>query len=964
MYKYFLVFLCFPLFLKAEIHDAVTDSKSETNAQQSPSIPDHEIALTNAIRELLRTKGITMSGEYTPQLCAITRTQNKVMIEDRVFSHEPQNFNMRAKVSKAVSAGGRYYAENIAMNGFGGTLEQRAAMCAQQWWNSAGHRNNMVKKHDNYCHSMQMVGNKTWCTSGYSSKIKVGPEVPTPTQQENSSEQNAPPSPLLVVGTEPKEGEVNPFPQLRLDKQANQVHGKTVDGKTVPIHFNAAGIPIGGARGEYTLSNETIDDLYHYYKSRPVTHSRPLVSKFMNWASKPTQKTEPWPAWKCEDAPEAKGLSPITKSSFEIQMFEGEENTGSCTANLVSKQKLSDGKCEFGMASAAHCMIPKEHMDKKNYSKNILTKIKTRFGDIPINGNLDFPEDYRGMEHVAAKSDVALVRFRSSCDTAEDSTILKIADTMPVQGATFSLAKRDESHTHGTIKYSEDSYGDVNGYLSGPIGERGDSGGAIISNGEFVGVLGRSIWIQSGPGITQRDTFFRDVRFFRQGNEWIKRTLASCYGGETSQSRIKPREVNNQNATNQTPSQNAPTPKPDAKKSETAQATPLASDIEWRTDGMWGKDVNGNTVPLVIHNTTGELLGGEKGEHQVSNNAKQQLYDYVNKYPERFTAAEKAHFKPFLDNWSKKLKGVKTEIKPAQLKPEEQKQNTKDNTPPGDKILEPQRSQSTNTAFSDPLSQLDCKKTPVSTKYSESRYGSVLADIFNHAIAEKGYQPIHLSGDPVTQAHETTHGINSVMRNKPEYLFSRPTGPGITSGFGNSFYIERGCSVVMPEPYKTRKSWVLQSVPKSLQFSRKDTYIRGQLSFEDRPLNLMDEFSAYINGSRTAVDQNKRGIWRDLGRDSITGAVEFIPMALGLGMTFAKHEPEYFKQSPQFLNLLKVQIERAVTVYNDASKIPGMLKQTESTVLNNLKNAADAEPMRVWVKKTYGEEWAKTVLGI
>lgn len=974
--KFFILLLLIPFSLYAEHKVSVTKERAADQIDQGPSIPAHEVALMNAIKARLELNKIQMPGEYTPTLCAITRKHNEVMRRDRVFSHNPSNYSLRSKNNEAIRAGGNGYAENIAWDNKGGTLEQRAERCATMWWFSRGHHANMVAKHGNYCHSMLVDGDQTWCTSGYSTGIKVGP-VSTVESQTRTSEL---PSPLLKVGEKAEPN--SPFPNLRLNEQAQQIHGKTIEGNIVPIHFSASGIPIGGARGEHTLADETVDDLYHYYQGRPSSHSRPLVKQFMSWAEKSVPQAEAWPDWKCVEAPEAKGLSPITKSSFEIKMHNAKgESAGLCTANVVKKHRLSDGSCEFALASAAHCMIPNEDMKNNNFSKHLLSKLETRFGEIPINGNLDFPGDYKGWMQdstTSAKSDVALVRFRSACDTVADEHVLKIAESLPKRGDAFTLAKRDESKTQGTILAEEDRYGDVMGKISGQVGESGDSGGAIISNGKFVGVLGRSNWLPVGGNITKKDTFFRDVMFYRQGLDWIKRTLASCYGSQ-AESKIKPRETNREESPSVKPevaSTQKPDPKPNTptsttKPSHEQQKMPLSPNVEWRPDGMWGKDGNGNTVPLVIHNSSHDLLGGEKGEFQIPDSTKQELYDYVTKNPGRFSKAEMDQLRPFLTKWENRntTPTPKPEAKPST-------QGAKPGTQEREKSETEQKKQesstsvnkpevSTTAAFSDPLTQLDCKPTPERKFYSEARHGAVLADIFNHAVSPiSGYVPIHLSGDAVTQGHESTHGINSVMRNMPDYLFSRRIGPKTTSGFGNAFYIEKGCTVVMPEPFRTRKDQVLAFVPKSLRFSRKDTYLVGQRAFNDRPLNIMDEFSAYINGSRVGVDQYKRGISKDTNRDTLTGAVEFIPMALALGMTLSKNEPDYFQKSPQFLTLLKVQIERAISVYREGSQIPGMAKKTERQVINNLMNSPDAAPMREWAKKTFGDEWGKAVLGV
>ena len=52
-----------------------------------------------------------------------------------------------------------------------------------------------------------------------------------------------------------------------------------------------------------------------------------------------------------------------------------------------------------------------------------------------------------------------------------------------------------------------------------------------------------------------------------------------------------------------------------------------------------------------------------------------------------------------------------------------------------------------------------------------------------------------------------------------------------------------------------------------------------------------------------------------------------------------------------------------MNVYNEGKEIQEFRKETELQVLNSLRNAADAEQMRTWAKKTFGVNWTQSVLG-
>lgn len=94
--------------------------------------------------------------------------------------------------------------------------------------------------------------------------------------------------------------------------------------------------------------------------------------------------------------------------------------------------------------------------------------------------------------------------------------------------------------------------------------------------------------------------------------------------------------------------------------------------------------------------------------------------------------------------------------------------------------------------------------------------------------------------DQETYTHEATHGLNSIIRNKM----------GGTSSV-NAFYVGNGLCVVLPEP-KLRLSWVRQYVR-----TKHPTPTLAWSSWENEPLYLVDELSAYLNGLQWAKETGR-----------------------------------------------------------------------------------------------------------
>jgi hypothetical protein len=214
------------------------------------------------------------------------------------------------------------------------------------------------------------------------------------------------------------------------------------------------------------------------------------------------------------------------------------------------------------------------------------------------------------------------------------------------------------------------------------------------------------------------------------------------------------------------------------------------------------------------------------------------------------------------------------------------------------------------------------------------REESRLADIMNRARRVEHF------GNRGTDGHEATHEINSNVRNAQ-------------GGMVNAFYLMDGNVAVLKEP-GIRKSAVAAYVPASLRDYRFNTYVAGARDWDDRPLYLVDEWSAYINGCIVALDDAKSNRGRD-NSDRACGCIDLGIYCVALAMAVEKQDPAYFKNEAQFLDFMNYQWGRAKEVFDQAA--PLFPFDSQDVLLKNLRTSPDAEAMRQFIKTHLNGVW-------
>ena len=228
-------------------------------------------------------------------------------------------------------------------------------------------------------------------------------------------------------------------------------------------------------------------------------------------------------------------------------------------------------------------------------------------------------------------------------------------------------------------------------------------------------------------------------------------------------------------------------------------------------------------------------------------------------------------------------------------------------------------------------------------------WGSVLYDIESHLPSS--YGTTYRDSDRITWGHETTHGINSHLRN----YFNK------TGSMANGFYVLNDLGVIVVEP-KMSKAQVAQFVPSVLRGTRYSLYVSGSSSWNDRPLYLFDEWVAYDNGAAVGIDMAQKNLWKAGWRDGVAGAVEFSVYAIATAMAVKQYDGGYFQSNTQFKQFVAWELRRSMDLFRKGAKLTQFKWAKQDTYYENLKNHASAAPIRNFVKSLYGQDFYNQVI--
>jgi hypothetical protein len=232
----------------------------------------------------------------------------------------------------------------------------------------------------------------------------------------------------------------------------------------------------------------------------------------------------------------------------------------------------------------------------------------------------------------------------------------------------------------------------------------------------------------------------------------------------------------------------------------------------------------------------------------------------------------------------------------------------------------------------------------------EAAWGDALIDVARHIPAE--YGDTYWFDEPITAAHETTHGIQAHLRN-----YETPSGSRM-----NAFYVLDDRAALVDEP-DIRKSDVNAHVPQALRGPRFDLYLEGQTEWDDTPLYLFDEWNAYCNGAAIGIDQVEHDLYDEGWTDAVMGPLEFTVYAIATAKAVAAGDPDYFESNLQFRRFTAWEIRRAMQLFETGRAMTEFEWDDQDDYAAELRTGAAAEELRAFARATWGDAWTEDVLG-
>jgi len=219
---------------------------------------------------------------------------------------------------------------------------------------------------------------------------------------------------------------------------------------------------------------------------------------------------------------------------------------------------------------------------------------------------------------------------------------------------------------------------------------------------------------------------------------------------------------------------------------------------------------------------------------------------------------------------------------------------------------------------------------------------SVYDDVLSHSKD----RPFGNGHGRATNVHETAHGIHSYLRNTH----------GSSGRKVNGFYVLNGRGVIIEEP-RMRKRQVAEFVPQNLRSYRYSTYITGQGAWDDTPLYIYDEWTAYVLGGMTNVEDVQKGRYSGGWTDGVSGCIGFSIYAIATCMAVEKYDPEYWKTNQQFRNFTIFMLRQAHETFMIGREMEQFKWDKQDRLLEEFLHSEAAAPMRKFVREKLNGVW-------
>ncbi len=236
--------------------------------------------------------------------------------------------------------------------------------------------------------------------------------------------------------------------------------------------------------------------------------------------------------------------------------------------------------------------------------------------------------------------------------------------------------------------------------------------------------------------------------------------------------------------------------------------------------------------------------------------------------------------------------------------------------------------------------------------------------------ATENGQPTTIKPSTATWVHETTHGIHANISNAN------------FKGNNNrvqSIYIEKGVGAIFPEVGIPKTQTAQYIAPQVQQMaSRFKQYVsndkvgsplgaNGQVLSVGDATYLFDEWGAYINGSRAAVDMVQAGVWNDGNTDEVDGIMDFLYFCSAVTTMIDEKNPQYFasEAGKPYKAAFALEAERSAKYLALGLKIPQFSGFHAGQLFQIFRSGNDPQTAKIRssLVKIFGKGWTQRVFG-
>lgn len=230
------------------------------------------------------------------------------------------------------------------------------------------------------------------------------------------------------------------------------------------------------------------------------------------------------------------------------------------------------------------------------------------------------------------------------------------------------------------------------------------------------------------------------------------------------------------------------------------------------------------------------------------------------------------------------------------------------------------------------------KKDPGISFVKISKFNEIddKCSIYKDVLEHSKQKPFGDDSGRNINVHETVHGIHSDYRNEYQKHLKYNL---------NALYCLDGNIVIVREPNITIRH-VVKYIPKNLQSYRYQLYFVQQLAdWNDAPTYILDEWVAYILGSKCAVEDHKKGI-NTHKSDAVSGCLDFSIYATAFAMAVKEHDPEYWEKYPEFKEIIHYHLIQAEKTLGQGLDIREFNSEKQDALYNSLLYDYDSKNIR------------------